>query len=286
MTPIRIPALAVALASLALPAGAQTTNPLGSGLPLTVHTLASCISFNNVSPGSIVDEHSGAAAASCSAATNAQAFADIATGTLRATVESESTSVLHQAGIAKAALYDALTFSGFTGTTVVTVNMHVHGSFSADPLAGGGDVNAFIISTALPVGFHLHEGSAGDLYFPEAPTGPVTTNADPITGLFPRSDVRIDMSRSFAVTVGSPVWFMAQINLTSGGANEVTDFGHTAELSLDLPAGVTYTSASGLFLTGVAAPVPEPETAWLLLAGILPIAARAWRRARDSERDR
>jgi hypothetical protein len=255
---------------------------------LTIHTLANCIEINNQSPNGLIDEHVGAAHASCSAATNASASADVSGGSLRAVVATQFIDPLYRAGLAKAALYDTLTFAGLSGPVVVTLNMSIHGSFSPVPSGGGADVTASLISDFLPLGIHVHESNAGDIYLPEGIVGGVKTNADPITGLFPRNDVRFDLSKSFAVSPGAPsFWFMAQLNLLAGGTNDVTDFGHTALLSLDLPPGVTYTSSSGLFLTDIAAPVPEAETAWLLLAGILPLAARLrWTRragARENE---
>ena len=55
-----------------------------------------------------------------------------------------------------------------------------------------------------------------------------------------------------------PVFFQ----LSVGGAYGLADFSHTASVSLDLPDGVSFTSASGDFLTGA---VPEPST-WVMLA--------------------
>lgn len=45
------------------------------------------------------------------------------------------------------------------------------------------------------------------------------------------------------------------------------DYGHTMKFSWALPQNVSYTSQSGLFLQG-AAPVPEPQTGALMLAGL------------------
>lgn len=48
-------------------------------------------------------------------------------------------------------------------------------------------------------------------------------------------------------------------------AGGVADFGHTATLTLDLPPGLTFESASGVFL----APIPEPPTIASLLLGVI-----------------
>lgn len=57
-----------------------------------------------------------------------------------------------------------------------------------------------------------------------------------------------------------------------GGA--VADYSHTARFSWHVPEGVTVTSASGQFMT---APVPEPASAALMLAGLV---ALPWARRR------
>lgn len=54
-------------------------------------------------------------------------------------------------------------------------------------------------------------------------------------------------------------------------------FNHTAQLGLQMPAGMTMTSASGVLLS--AAPVPEPATTALWAAGLLWLAWRRLRRA-------
>lgn len=52
---------------------------------------------------------------------------------------------------------------------------------------------------------------------------------------------------------------------TAGGVPSTIDFGHTGEFVLDLPQGVTYTSASGVFLSAV----PVPAAVWLFVSGLI-----------------
>lgn len=56
-------------------------------------------------------------------------------------------------------------------------------------------------------------------------------------------------------------------------AGAVTDYSHTAGVSLLLPDGMSMSSASGVFLTGAQA-VPEPSTSALIALGLLGFAAR------------
>ena len=67
--------------------------------------------------------------------------------------------------------------------------------------------------------------------------------------------------------------------LTVSAANGMSaDFSHTAWYQLDLPAGVSYTSDSGVFLTGHDADPAVPEPATIGLVGLGLLATRRWRR--------
>jgi hypothetical protein len=67
-----------------------------------------------------------------------------------------------------------------------------------------------------------------------------------------------------------PIQFLQVVECADG---TICDYSNTAQMSLILPSDVTYTSASGVFLTQSSAPatVPEPTTLALLggaLAGL------------------
>jgi hypothetical protein len=60
-----------------------------------------------------------------------------------------------------------------------------------------------------------------------------------------------------------PIQFIQQLSCNNG---TICDYSNTGQLSLILPSDVTYTSASGVFLTEAASSTPEPSS--LLLIGI------------------
>ena len=61
------------------------------------------------------------------------------------------------------------------------------------------------------------------------------------------------------------------------GLGSVTDFSNTAGISIIAPAGVTFTSQSGVFLSGA---VPEPSSWTMLIAGFGVVGAMVRRRRR------
>jgi len=66
------------------------------------------------------------------------------------------------------------------------------------------------------------------------------------------------------------------------GEGASCDYSHTGAVGLDLPGNVTFTSASGVFLTQT---TPEPASAWLIVSGLAGLAGLgAIRRLRRSAR--
>jgi hypothetical protein len=125
-------------------------------------------------------------------------------------------------------------------------------------------------------------------------SGTFSTNADSRGQFADPADVRIVLTASFLVTPSNPTFsFLARLGTATGisavalspGDTRVSevDFGNSARLSLILPAGVSWTSESGVFLQGV----PEPSMGALLAAGLLSVSAVARvRRATASARTR
>lgn len=74
-----------------------------------------------------------------------------------------------------------------------------------------------------------------------------------------------------------PVTLNANMDCNDG---LICDFANTAKLQLSLPTGVTYTSASGVFLTGTGSigSVPEPASWAMLVVGFAAVGTMARRR--------
>ncbi|MBT9501258.1 MAG: PEP-CTERM sorting domain-containing protein [Burkholderiaceae bacterium] len=168
-------------------------------------------------------------------------------------------------GVAATSFYDTLTFfapAGFVGGTVqVTETLHVSGAVTGEHM----DLNFWAGYWSASISDLNHR--AGQQYGSNHP-GP--TNFD------------VSLTLTLPVVNG-----MAQdrigfslVTYVDAGCNECAvtmDFSNTATVTQTLPAGWSYGSASGVFL----APVPEPATKALSLAGLGLTAFVARRRRRE-----
>ena len=84
----------------------------------------------------------------------------------------------------------------------------------------------------------------------------------------------VDFLGGLQVTNGEDLQFALAQGLTCANGADC-DFQNTAQISLILPAGVTYSSGSGVFLTANAASAPEPAS--LILLGTTLLGAGWWR---------
>jgi hypothetical protein len=224
-----------------------------------------------------------------------EATADLTTGTLRSRSVGQAyqtgTDDLYAPGGATAEFQDTITIGGgFTGT--VQLRMEITGSFlMSDPTFPSGapqmatllqmwipgtntqsQVSAFVKQYNSP--FEVYQDAiviTGNGTFAsnaKAPGGNRASFADP-------SDVRIVLTTTLAVTPSSPTFtFFARLGTSAAVASLVDtngevktselDFGNTAHLSLILPAGVSWTSESGVFLQSV----PEPSAGVQVAAGL------------------
>ncbi|MGE0386695.1 MAG: hypothetical protein AB7Q97_18365 [Gammaproteobacteria bacterium] len=166
----------------------------------------------------------------------------------------------------------------FSHEADVTVEMHVVGSFSA--LTFGGLVETVSTLSATGTGaasrLQTHWNGGGSTF---------TFNAQGETEVVYAGPLGVDarVRKTIHVAPGFGVFLTAALELivsppSAGGSVEAL-FGDTAQLSIVLPEGVTFTSQSGAFLADAPAPVPVPPALALLAA---PLAALRGTRARHA----
>lgn len=287
----------MAVGALTAPAFALTVNPLDPSLPLNQHAWALCGTGSSVpnvggtrtsceTLNSVVNPMTLNHVVGTSAGT-----ADLHTGTLRSRSTAQALSfesdLIRSGGSSSVKLYDTITIEGgFAGP--VEMRMLVDGSFfttdAVNPntnsemrakLIGFSGTGGLVANTLVLVNQHnngqvelRNQGVVG--------SGAITTNASS-TLKFDPANVQVGISVFFPVTPTSPTFsFLAELATDSAlgftdPVNQVkqawTDFGNTAQLSLIVPEGVTWHSASGAFL--VPAPVPAPAALWLFGSGLL-----------------
>jgi len=198
---------------------------------------------------------------------SALGFADLSSGVLRA--EATSAVGANASALATAIMRDDVTFSS-NATGIGYLDFHWDGTLSslASPSYGG----ALLSFGYLTVGI---EGSVGAGEYTDALyNADVNQTCNGLGGFeYCSYGASIDQTGYLMFNL-QPGVNTIQVDLVTSTLNGVTgDFSHTANIDLRLPPGVTYTSASGDFLSTATpivspvSPVPEPGTYLLMLAG-------------------
>jgi hypothetical protein len=155
-----------------------------------------------------------------------------------------------------AMLWDTLTFHGASSGAVGTVTMS--GTAFSTPTDG---LQNYVFGDLMASPVHFDIPFAGALMF-----FGLTNGFLPDSGPW-------SMSSSFDIVNDRPMMFFADLAIINGGDFKPADTLVFDPISLHLPLGVTFDSASGIFLQGNS--VPEPST-WLFLASALAVLA-VWR---------
>lgn len=260
-------ALAACVAALgsASPASAQSWVQMsGNGTdPSTAYA-----QLNSTSPGVDTISVSGSSGASSSAVS-----LTLSTGQVHLDVVSAyGLSGFNATG--EAVITDTLTFAGdlsapYTGTLSFTLDGKMTPGGGQIPGSGG---NAGSASAALSLGTLGFAGLNHTSFYVSETCSTISLTADE----------SCTVGSTFAETISLPFTIddaHRMVNLTASlygqafnGAH--VDFANTGTLSLVLPSGLSFTSESGLLLTAQTAPVPEPQTYVLMLAGVGFVAAR------------
>ena len=146
-----------------------------------------------------------------------------------------------------------MTFSGVTGANpTATLQFNVSGSFTD---AGfGGTCEAYRIGL-LSVGSTCGTSSGSDPFGSAAAVLNASNHSETLSLTIPLAN---NSPTEIAVALGAAA--NNSFNIATANLYD------PPQLSLHLPSGVTYTSASGVFLTS---PVPLPSAVWLLGSGMI-----------------
>lgn len=197
---------------------------------------------------------------------SAKAGADLSTGFLGARASEDG--ITGASAAAGAGFWDTLTFSGASGGETGTLTFNLPGSFT-DVGYGGACEGYALTSGTLSNGSNCGGSSTGA--DPFGATVTVLNSGNPSETLRLNFPLENGVATRVAFALGTAVY---------NSFNPATaDLYDPPQVRLVLPNGVTYTSASGVFLTS---PVPLPSAAWLFVSGILGLVSLA-RRRRVSE---
>ncbi len=214
---------------------------------------------------------------------SSEAAADLRAGTVRAKATTSNT--FNGVGSASAELYEDLTFSvAGGGSRQVMFVGHLDGTIGSFANSGSlsglsynlnfGPSNLLFISQGSQSGFTVSTGGTSG----GPPGGWDSYSLTNVT------ETGFDFNGLFTVTDGDmrALSLRLYLNCQEGVS---CDFSHTGSVDLRLPAGVSFTSGSGVFLVPpVIGGVPEPSSWALMLAGFGMVGWAARRRTRAGGR--
>ncbi len=210
---------------------------------------------------------------------SAEASVDLGAGTVRAKAGSSNT--FNGSGSAHAELYEDLTFAvAGGGSGQVTFLSHLDGS-----------IGSFTTSNSLSgLSYNINLGSSGFSYVSQGSQGGFTFSTNGLGGTSPPTGwdsysfinvtpTGFDFSGVFTVADGDTRSLAQRLYLICQEGVSC-DFSHTGSVGFLLPQGISFTSASGIFLVPPAGGVPEPASWVMLISGFGLVGVTARRRRR------
>jgi uncharacterized protein (TIGR03437 family) len=231
-----------------LPAGSACTVSF-TGTTDTTGTLNSSYDSLTIN-GSVPQDSLGHAGVSGSASAYATATAATATVGVSGTGSHNAPNGSEEggSGSAQAAISDTLHFtvSGASATTstLIPVSFAVHGTIS------GGIGNADLIAQFVFGGANFNQTVTMAANFGFIPTITHQSSSGWISAsISPNSAGDFTFSGLYAITGSTADVSIFEYLSADGGGGANADFSHTGVVSINLPAGVTYTSDSAVFLS-------------------------------------
>jgi hypothetical protein len=241
---------------------------LGSQTPGIISTLTSPGSSLTNSPDPAPGGLSSVALNLSSYGSQMNVSASMATGTTHMYAYSIGDNVPGPSGVATndqstIQFIDNLMFSvAGGGSDTITFNFALDGSIGNSTGPTFGNAWSMGVEQNFGAGFMNWQSGAGI----DSPDTADTSgwNAFSFTN---STQTGFDFTGTLTVSDGEvvPIQFLQQIECGDG---TICDYSDTAQMSLILPSDVTYTSASGVFLTQEPVSTPEPSSVMLLAAGI------------------
>lgn len=190
--------------------------------------------------------------------------ADLATGEARATAT--YTGVSGGTPIADVYMRDTLTVTGPWSTSSITalLRMDVTGSLTS-AIPGESHIGALWTSSNGGVGASLSLNN-GQIYQNVSGLGSVSSLGTTTVSSYESYEIAYQLELPIELTPSSPQFFFQALLRAYPYGGGTADFGNTGRMSLVLPSGFAFTSASGVFLTS---PVPLPAPVLLLASGLL-----------------
>lgn len=209
--------------------------------------------------------------------------ADLSAGSVKSLVSgnegvSANGAVAFGSGSAVAEIFDTLTFhvAGATNSTVtdIVINTSLDGSAGLNGKDGGIDVVYTLLIPNGDVQFNYNTSNNPAVAVNQFGwVSETVASATPSSFIF--QGVTSGQGASFVINLD------LKLNVFCQGAD--CDYSHTGLIDLSLPAGVTYTSASGVFLSSS---VPEPASWAMTIGGIMLLACLAVKRRNSATEPR
>ena len=230
----------------------------------------------------------------------ATASADLSTGSTHVSnVNTLATGVFGDSGYVTANLNDTLTFTAAgatpSTTTTIGVTFTIDGTMVTN-FAGGTpaaiqqqtSVNGYLQSSLTfgavdTRGFVQLNQATGYLAVASGDTYPSTWNGTWVTTNGANGAETLTFNGNYSFTGATAVVPISLDTAMWCYDGIICDFGNTQTVALSLPTDVSFTSASGVFLSAVNPSVPEPASIALLASGLIGFSASHRKKNKKSQ---